>query len=308
MLCARNTIVLEGHGKLMGIYTGYFDESSHEEDPYLVMGGIILDADNAADFDSEWRATIADLPLLDGHPFLHTADFVSGNEQYESGWKGRYEEKLAILSAAARVISRHSLQVISCVLFMEDYRALDSELKLSEALGHPYTVVSRLAYQHMQAWAKRNSITDPIKMVLEARNGIGDLIEMFRINEHELPVPEKKGLPQLQAADYIAWMRLKKYLPNSSFERVAGSWKEINRALYTDQTFGLVDMLRTLGSATEQHPDLAFPRRGDDNTFLTYNGKFKNPRRPFKKPAPVLRNRKIIRKNPSTDKLPENNK
>jgi hypothetical protein len=177
----------------MGTYTGYFDESSHEEDPYLVMGGIILDTDAASDFDSDWRAAIGDLPHLDDHPFLHTADFVSGDEQYESDWKGRYEEKLAILSAAARVISHHSLQVISCVLFMEDYRALDSEVKLSEALGHPYTVASRLAYQHMQAWAKRNSIASPIKMVLEARNGMGDVIEMFRINEHELPVPEKKG-------------------------------------------------------------------------------------------------------------------
>lgn len=282
----------------MGEYIGYFDESSHEEGPYLVMGGIILDADNAADFDSEWRAAVRDLPLLEGQPFLHTADFISGNGQYEADWKGRYKEKLAILSAAARVISRYSLQVISCVLFMEDYRALDSELKLSEALGHPFTVVSRIAYQRMQAWARRNSIADPIKMVLEARNGIGDLIEMFRINGHELPVPEKKGPPQLQAADYIAWMRLKKYLPNSSFEQVADSWKQINRALYTDQTFGLDDMLRTLSSAAEQHPDIAFPQRGDDSTFVTYNGKFKNPRRPFKRPAPVLRNRKVIHKNP----------
>jgi hypothetical protein len=94
-------------------------------------------------------------------------------------------------------------------------------------------------------------------------------------------------------------MRLKKYLSNSSFERVAGSWKEINQALYTDQTFELVDMLRTLRSAAEQHPDLAFPLREDDDTFLTYNGKFKSPRRPFKWPAPVLRDRKVIRKNPS---------
>lgn len=38
----------------MGIYVGYFDESSHEEDPYLVMGGIILDTARATDFEIEW--------------------------------------------------------------------------------------------------------------------------------------------------------------------------------------------------------------------------------------------------------------
>jgi hypothetical protein len=286
----------------MGIYTGYFDESSHEDDRYLVMGGIILDADNAADFDSEWRSAIKLLPLLNGEPFLHTADFVSGNEQYRADWKGRYDEKRAILSDAARVIGRHSLQVISCVLYMEDYRALDSIFKLSETLGHPYTMATRVAYQHMQAWAARNSITDPIKMVLEARNGTGDLVEMFRINGHPIPSAEGKGLPQLQAADYIAWMRLKRYWPNPSYEQVKASWSEINQVLYTDQTFGCSDMISTLRKAAEQHPDIPFPRRTDDLTLVTYNSNFKSPRRPFNRPAPVVRRRKKIIKDPRPDR------
>ncbi len=284
----------------MAVYTGYFDESSHEDDPYLVMGGIILDAENAEDFDAEWREAISELPLLDGQPFLHTADFVSGNGQYEANWKGRYEKKLSILSCAARVISRHSFQVITCAIDMDDYRAIDSLIKVSEAIGHPYTVSVRIAFQHMQMWAKRNSVQTPIRMVLEARNGIGDVIEMFLINGDPAPVPEKKGLPQLQAADYVAWMRLKRYQPTSSYEQVQPSWIEINRMLYTDQTFGVSEILHVASELRKQHPDISFPRREDDRTLITYNSKFKNPRKPFRRPTPSGREiKEALRKNPA---------
>jgi hypothetical protein len=273
----------------MGIYTGYFDESSDEEQPYFVMGGIVLDAEDAADFDKDWRDAIKELPLLEGEPFLHTADFVSGNEQYKPVWKGRFDEKLLILSAVARVICRYSLQVITSAVNMKDYRALDSVLKVSEAVGHPYTVAARIAYQQMLRWANRNSILSPIKMVLESRSGIGDVIEMFAINGEPTPDPEPKGLPQLQAADYIAWMRLKRYEPTASYERVKASWKEINRILYTDQPFTLAHLGATLVRLAEQHPEISFPMREDDRTLITFNSNFKKPRRPFKRPSPRLR-------------------
>lgn len=267
----------------MGIYTGYFDESSHEDETYFVMGGLILDAENADAFDKDWDMAIKNLPLLDGRPFLHTADFVSGNGLYDPDWKARYDEKLAILSAAARVINRYSLQAITSVVHMDDFRALDAVFKASETLGHPFTVAARIAYQHMQQWAVRNSIFTPIKMVLEARQGaIGDVIDMFQINGHPIPAPENKGLPQLQAADYIAWMRLKRYHPTSSYERVKDSWKQINPWLYTDQDFTLDSMLATLAKAADQYPEIEFPGRNDDRTLVTFNGNFKRPRKPFK--------------------------
>jgi hypothetical protein len=266
----------------MSVYTGYFDESSDEENPNLVMGGIILDAENATSFDRDWREVIKELPRLKGEPFLHTSDFVSGNKQYDPAWKGRYKEKLAILSDAACVISRYSLQTITIVVDMEHFRAVDSRLKASEIVGHPYTVAVRLAYQHMEHWANRNSVSTPITLVLEERHGIGDVIEMFRINGHPLPTSESKGLPQLQTADYIAWMRLKKYHPNSSSERVKGSWNEINKILYTDQVFDGMNLLRTLEDAAAQIPGTPFPRRDDNRTLVTFNSNFKRPRRPFK--------------------------
>jgi Protein of unknown function (DUF3800) len=266
----------------MGIYTGYFDESSDEENPYFVMGGIILDDETATSFDRDWREAIKGLPRLEGEPFLHTADFVSGNKQYDPDWKGRYHEKLAILSDAARVISHYSLQTITTVVDMEHFRAVDSKLKASETVGHPYTVAARVAYQHMEQWAKRNSVSTPIKLILEERHGIGDAIEMFRINGHPPPDVESKGLPQLQAADYIAWMRLKKYYPSSSYEQVKASWNDINKILYTDQIFDGWSLLLTIQDAAAQIPETPFPRRDDNQTLVTFNSNFKRPRQPFK--------------------------
>lgn len=275
----------------MAIYTGYFDEGSDEDQPYFVMGGIVLDADKIADFDKDWREAIKALPPFKDAPshfkdvpFLHTADFVSGNGDYSPAWKGRYEEKLAILSSAARVISRHSFQTVTCSIYMDQYRALDSVAKMSEALGHPYTLLSILAYELLRRWANMSHILSPIKMVLEARDGIGDVIEMFKIKGYPVPAPEDKGPPQLQAADYLAWMRLKKYHPTSSFERVKDSWKEINKSLYIDQPFMLPHMLGTMADLAAQI-DVPFPLREGDQPQITYNSDFKHPRKPFKKTA-----------------------
>jgi hypothetical protein len=112
---------------------------------------------------------------------------------------------------------------------------------------------------------------------------------MFAINGEPTPDPEPKGLPQLQAADYIAWMRLKRYEPTASYERVKASWKEINRILYTDQPFTLAHLGATLVRLAEQHPEISFPMREDDRTLITFNSNFKKPRRPFKRPSPRLR-------------------
>jgi hypothetical protein len=177
------------------------------------------------------------------------------------------------------------VQTITTVVDMEHFRAVDSQLKASEIVGHPYTVAARVAYQHMEYWANRNSVSTPIKLILEERHGIGDVIEMFRINGHPLPAPESKGLPQLQGADYIAWMRLKKYHPSSSYERVKASWNEINKILYTDQTFDGWSLIRTLQDAAAQIPDTPFPRRDDNQTLVTFNSNSKRPRQPFKRTA-----------------------
>lgn len=276
----------EGHRKLMAIYTGYFDESADEEKPHLIMGGMILDAERAGDFDSDWRDAIRELPHLKGQPFLHTSDFVTGNKQYKPAWKGRYDEKLAILSGAARVINKYGLQVITTVVHMDDYRLFDSVAKVSESIGHPYSVGCILAYRHMEEWAKRHSIATPIKMVVESRDGTGDAVEMFRIYEYPIPAPEDKGMPQLQAADYIAWMRLKRYEPTPSYERVKDSWNEINQWLYTDETYGAKGLLHSIRALSRQIPGTPFPRREDDRTLVTYNNNRKKPRRPFKRPAP----------------------
>lgn len=280
----------------MAIYTGYFDEGSHEDEPYFVMGGVVIDADKIADFDKDWREAIKALPPFkdapphfEGLPFLHTADFVSGNGDYDPAWKGRYEEKLEILSSAARVISRYSLQTITCSIYMDHYRLFDSHAKVSEALGHPYSLASLLAYQLTKRWAEMNHISTPVKMVLEARQGIGDVTEMFEIYGYPIPAPERKGPPQLQAADYVAWMRLKKYQPTSSSDRVKASWKEINKALYVDQPYMLSHMLVTVSDLAAQ-VDTPFPLRGDDRTLITYNSDFKRPRRPFKRTALSRRN------------------
>jgi len=135
-----------------------------------------------------------------------------------------------------------------------------------------------------------NHIDTPIKMVLEARDGIGDMIEMFRINKYPIPSLENKGLPQLQAADFVAWNRLKKYQPSLPHELVKNSWKEINKAFCIDYPlFTLGDIFRNFGELAAQIPGTPFPLRDDNQTLITFNMNFRKPSRPFSEAVSEIR-------------------
>jgi hypothetical protein len=277
------------HPRLMGMYTGYFDESNDEELPDFVMGGLVIDAERVEQFDKDWLAAIAELPRVDGKPQLHTTDFVSGNQIYDPEWKGRYPEKLAILSCAASVIEKYACQVFTCALDMEDYIYIDSNAKFSEAAGHPYALAVRIAYQQMVLWSQHNASSCPIKMIVEERKGFGEVSDLFIRDKVPVPSQESKAVCALQAADYIAWMKSKKIKPTKPYLAVQDSWRKINRTLYTDQSFDLNDY-STMWRNLCIESNLPLPFREDEKGLIIFNGNKKNPRKQFRrkaKPRPV---------------------
>jgi hypothetical protein len=127
----------------------------------------------------EWDEVIKSLPQKNDQPYFHTTDFVSGNDIYEDKWKGRYLEKLELLRSLARVIYHFAYKTITCVLDTDDYVAMDRVIKWSEAVGHPYAFACRTAHDQIQYWRRRNSVPSTVKMVIENRNGTGEVMDLF---------------------------------------------------------------------------------------------------------------------------------
>lgn len=273
----------KGNVNLMAIYTGYFDESGDEQQESFVLGGLVLDANRIAEFDFDWAEALKDLPPKNGKPYFHTTDFVSGNDIYEPVWKGRYNEKLAILTGLAKVIARYSFQTFSAVLFMNEFATLDASIKFGEVAGHPYAMACRIGEQQLRYWANANSILTPIKMIVEERHGMGEVHELFAKDRLAPPSVESKATPALQAADYIAWMRLRKRHPTLPYRQVKESWREVPSYLHTDQMFGISDFVTIARNIIDANEGKLLPARDDPNHLVTFNNSPDRIRTPFKR-------------------------
>jgi Protein of unknown function (DUF3800) len=269
----------------MAIYTGYFDESGDEHQETFILGGLVLDADQVAEFDADWVEAVRDLPWKNGKPYFHTTDFVSGNDVYDPIWKGRYDDKLAILSALAKIIAKYCLQIFSAVLIMDEFALLDAYIKFGEVAGHPYAMACRIGDQQLRYWANANSIFSPIKMIVEERHGMGEVYELFAKDELYSPSSESKATPALQAADYIAWMRLRKRHPTLPYKQVKASWLEMPSYLHQDQIFGFSDFVKIARNIVVANAGKLLPSREDPNFVVTFNNSSKRVRTPFKRKA-----------------------
>lgn len=278
----------KGNARLMAIYTGYFDESGDENEESFLLGGIALEADRVIEFDHDWREITGKLPMRDGKPYFHTTDFMSGNDVYKPEWKGRYEEKREILTKLARVMAQYGLQFFTAVLEMEAYATVDACIKFGEAAGHPYAMACRIGEMQLRYWAEANSILSPVKMVVENRRGkMGEVVSLFEKDLLVPPTIEDKSALALQAADLIAWMRLRKRHPTEPYEKVKSAWDEIPRYLVTDQVFGLSEMVNTAQNIIRANRGKMLPLRSDSNYFVRFSTKPRDIRKPFRrKPRP----------------------
>jgi len=270
----------------MGIYTGYFDESGEEKiSESFVLGGIVLDADCVKDFDNEWGAIVETLPRKDGELYFHTTDFIGGYDVYKNEWKGRFEQKLTVLSQMTALLTKFGFQIFSAALDMNDYALLDSYIKFGEVAGHPYAMACRIGDMQLRLWAERNGC-HAVRMVVENRPGkMGEVVKLFEKDLLLPPVPEQKSAPALQAADLIAWMRFRKRHPNYLYRTVKDCWRNIPKYLETDQIFGFNDFVRIARNIISEKAGELIPARSDPNYQVRFKSEPRQDRVQFKRKA-----------------------
>jgi hypothetical protein len=184
----------------MSDYSAYFDVSGHPADkPYLVLAGYVSSETKWLAFEGAWNQTLDELGIE--KPF-HMTDFMKLMEGKE--WEWEREQKLKRLS---ETINTHTEGNFISAIDMTDYKKLNEEFFLEEAMGAPYALAGRVVVVVVEKWRSANLSADDrlLLFVEEGTHHRGDLEQVFKRDGIPTPIPVPKSLPAVQPADLLAW-------------------------------------------------------------------------------------------------------
>jgi hypothetical protein len=136
---------------------------------------------------------------------------------FESKYKN-HPDHWDILRDLIGVITDHALASFSNSIDMADYRKVNKRFPLEEMFGKPYGISARAASRLAFHW--QNSTLHAGPMLVFVEKGTlheGDMVECFRRDGLDDPIPVPKHLPSVQAADLYAWERA--YYKRTSIRR-----------------------------------------------------------------------------------------
>jgi len=217
---------------LMAILAGYFDDSgTHDSSTCVVVAGAVASVNQWNRLAQEWAQTIEPWNLL--HGYFHMADFVSGQGDYE-GWSET--EKRQRLRQLVGVIHRHIRVLVGNAIVHADFKVAYDKCPCRD-IGTAYRFCAFLALPAVDNWRRRSPRRKPVALIFESGNKllneygrilaqIGDCErtrEQYGISS--ITQGTKKDMPQLQAADLIAYAAYKSMSQNRVDDYLAESFE-----------------------------------------------------------------------------------
>jgi hypothetical protein len=202
-------------GRLMALFSAYFDASGTPDQPFLVMAGYIASYIQWRVFESHWKQIHEEYDLK--IPF-HMADFVEARRNparyaLQRGARADYVEIVKDSGKAERFLQRLCMAQatvvncgITCMVPMNIYNEVSSLLNLREVIP-PYALAARMCIAKVHKWEEYFGISEPVQCIFE----LGDLeqakfTELMRSEGSEAPIYRRKeDYAGLQAADHYAW-------------------------------------------------------------------------------------------------------
>lgn len=189
-------------------YSLYFDVAGHPSDrPSICCGGFLATEKGWLEFEPAWNAALAKNGLP---PVFHMTDFESKYKNHPDHWD--------ILKSLIDVIDKHLLASFSNNLNMDGYRQVNARYPLEEMFGKPYGISATCAARLAFHWKNYTRRTGPLLIFVEKGTyHEGDMLECFKRDGHDAPIPVSKELAASQAADLYAWERA--YYNNTGLRR-----------------------------------------------------------------------------------------
>jgi len=184
-------------------YSAYFDESaSPDEGKYIIVSGFVAEIGQWVHFDREWRS------ILDAHGIsvFHAKDFGACQGEYKL-WKDDETKGKWFLDSLVGIIRRRTDKSFSTAIPLGEYRELDQEFLLKEAVGYPYPLAARVCMERVDEWATAHGISEPIEFFFEdGAKHKGQLLWITEKDGKPSPIFRKKHETiRFQAADLLAW-------------------------------------------------------------------------------------------------------
>lgn len=179
-------------------YALYLDAAGHPSDqPILCAGGFLASESSWLAFEGSWKDALKKNGLPE---VFHMTDFESRFKDHREHWN--------ILRNLIDVISDHALASFSNTVSMEGYRRINRKFPLEEMYGKPYGVAASSVARLAHHWGNRYlPLGEFLVFVEQGTHHHGDMVECFRRDGLDDPIPVRKEHPAAQAADLYAWER-----------------------------------------------------------------------------------------------------
>jgi hypothetical protein len=192
----------------MAIFSAYFDESTGNNSPVLVVAGFLSDDAHWSLFETEWKAALSEF----GISAFHMQHFAA---QKEAFWGWEEATRRALLGKLLGIIKHRVLLGFASVVHVDAFESVFAGPRRS-AIGSPYNLCCLSCAVQIGEWARSNYQIEPVGYFFDAghKNAGGaletlleqkndpDLIE-YRIGP--IAFESDEVLVPIQAADLAAY-------------------------------------------------------------------------------------------------------
>ena len=146
----------------LAMFTAYFDVSGTKNARLLTMAGYVSNAKKWKKFEQRWKEIID----REGVKQFHMTDCVSFAGEF-ANWREHPDRRKRLINELLDCARKYTNKRFSATVIMEDYNRVDSEYKLHEYYGYPYSLCATSCIEHVRTWAKNRKIRDRITYVFE---------------------------------------------------------------------------------------------------------------------------------------------
>ena len=192
----------------MAFYSVYFDESTGNGSPILVVAGFLAADAHWALFEAEWKAVLSDFGITG----FHMQHFAGCKKEFR-GMEERQRKRL--MAGLLDILQRRIQFGFGCAVHVKAFRELFKG-KERAAIGSPYALCALGCNLLVGEWAERNFQIEPVAFFYDIGNkNSGEVTDTFRAEKNDpsnlafrlgsLTFVDDKAMVPLQAADLAAY-------------------------------------------------------------------------------------------------------
>jgi hypothetical protein len=239
-------------------FTVYLDDSGHPDDQVAVtVAGWVSTLEQWLLLESRWVEVLKQFGI--NSCVFHRSDFQAGQGEYSSLNRAN---KTRLLYQLLNLITTRVRQGFAAIVPMADYRRVNEDYYLEEALGKPYALAGSVVAASVESWKRRYAKEEDVIIIFEdGSKHKGDLEDGFIQYGFDRPAFRGKNkVVALQAADLFAWECFHSY----KFDKITRSLATL-LSLPVEQYLIVEDYLRPACEAVKR-----LPKRDPSNPLRIY--------------------------------------